>query len=52
MSREAHVQFWDGLAVRSPAGLLNYRKFGITAEAVVQAAREVLEALGKPAAGR
>ncbi|MBU9195803.1 transketolase [Burkholderia gladioli] len=29
-----------------------YRKFGITAEAVVQAAREVLEALDKPAGGR
>ncbi|WP_432779135.1 transketolase [Burkholderia gladioli pv. alliicola] len=29
-----------------------YRKFGITAEAVVQAAREVLEALDQPAGGR
>ncbi|MGZ7174266.1 transketolase [Burkholderia gladioli] len=29
-----------------------YRKFGITAEAVVQAAREVLDALDQPAGGR
>ncbi|WP_186192716.1 transketolase [Burkholderia gladioli] len=29
-----------------------YRKFGITAEAVVQASREVLEALDQPAGGR
>jgi len=29
-----------------------FREFGITAEAVVQAAREVLEALDQPAGGR